>query len=116
MRYPATGDFRRSADFVNPLGGILSGREAMRQTHLFLFGGPFAGSVQTGVVRRIVSLTGSLAIVDLNVVLTRYSGLPPGLSETEPGVVATRGRWVVRRNGDRWEIPARQLTSIVPNA
>jgi uncharacterized protein (TIGR02246 family) len=108
--------FAEDADFVNPLGGILSGREAIRQTHLFLFGGPFAGSAQAGEVRRIVSLTGSLAIVDLNVTLTGYAGLPPGLSETEPGVVATRTRWVARRNGDRWEILAQQLTSIAPGA
>lgn len=108
-------NYALDADFVNPLGGILSGRQAIAAAHAFLFGGPFAGSVQTGQIRRLVALTGTLAIVDLDVTLTGYAGpLPPGLAETAPGVVATRARMVVGKTGSRWEILAQQLTRIAP--
>jgi hypothetical protein len=89
-------------------------RTPRRRSHVFLFNGPFAGSVQTGQVRRIVPLTGTLAIVDLNALLTGYVALPPGLSETAPGEVAIRARMVVGKNGPRWEILAQQLTRIAP--
>lgn len=108
--------YAEDADFVNPLGGILSGRAAIAATHVFLFNpvnGPFRGSVQTYEIRRLVSLRGNLALVDLNVALTGYAGLPPGLGETEPGVVRTRSRLVMGRNGARWEILAQQYTGIV---
>lgn len=76
--------------------------------------GPFRGSVQSFEVRRLVALKGNLALVDLNVAVTGYAGLPPGLNETEPGVVRTRARLLMGRNGARWEILAQQLTRIAP--
>lgn len=107
-------NYAEDADFINPLGGILSGRQAIAATHVFLFNGPFAGSVQSGQVRRIVPLTGTLAIVDLDALLTGYVALPPGLGETAPGELATRARLVVAKNGSRWEIIAQHLTRIAP--
>jgi uncharacterized protein (TIGR02246 family) len=107
-------NYAEDADFINPLGGILSGRQAIAAQHVFLFNGPFAGSVQAVQVRRIAPLTGTLAIVDLDVVLTGYVALPPSLGETAPGEVASRGRLVVGKAGSRWEILAQQLTRIAP--
>jgi uncharacterized protein (TIGR02246 family) len=101
-------------DFISPLGGILSGRQAIANQHVFLFNGPFAGSVQTAQVRRIVPLTGTLALVDLNSVLSGVVAFPPGLDPTGPNEVATRGRLVVAKNGPRWEILAQQMTRIAP--
>jgi len=107
-------NYAEDADFVNPLGGILSGRAQIGATHVFLFAGPFRGSTQTYEIRRMVSLTGNLAIVDVNAALTGYLGLPPGLVEAEPGVVRTRARMVVGRVNGEWLILAQQLTAIVP--
>jgi uncharacterized protein (TIGR02246 family) len=108
-------NYAADADFVGPRGPILAGREAIRAQHVFLFNGPFAGSTQTSVVRRTVFLGGAVRMVDLEVALTGYATLPPGLPETEPGVVRTRVKWiVVRRHGD-WEILAQQMTQRLPN-
>jgi uncharacterized protein (TIGR02246 family) len=106
--------YAEDANFINPLGGVLAGRQAIADVHAFLLGGLFAGSVQTAQVRRIVPLTGTLAIVDADVFLTGFVALPPGLTETSPGEVATRGRLVAAKNGQRWEILAQQMTRIAP--
>jgi uncharacterized protein (TIGR02246 family) len=107
-------NYAEDAAFINPLGGVLSGRQAIATQHVFLFNGPFAGSVQTNQVRRIAPLTGTLAIVDVDGLLTGVVAFPPGLDETAPGEVATRGRLVVGKTGSRWEILAQQMTRIAP--
>jgi uncharacterized protein (TIGR02246 family) len=107
-------NYAEDAEFINPLGGILSGRQAIAATHVFLFNGPFAGSVQTGEVRRIIPLTGTLAIVEMDGLLTGVVAFPPGLDPTGPNEVATRARLVVAKNGSRWEILAQQMTRIAP--
>jgi hypothetical protein len=38
----------------------------------------------------------------------------PSPTETAPGELTTRGRLVVGRNGERWEIITQQLTRISP--
>jgi uncharacterized protein (TIGR02246 family) len=112
--YAAT--FAEDAEFISPVGGILSGRAAIQAQHAFLFGGPFAPSTSTNTVRRVQFLTGTIAIVDVDVVLTGFAGLPPGLRATEPGVVRSRVRWVVVKRGGDWEIAAQQMTPIPPAA
>lgn len=102
------------AEIVNPVGGVLSGREAIRAAHAFLFSGPFAGSTSTSEVRRMMFLTETNAIVDLDVVLTGYRAVPPGLRETEPGVVRTRVKWVAVKRAANWEILTQQLTALPP--
>ncbi len=107
--------YAEDAEVVNPIGGILAGREAVRLGHVFLFNGPFAGSTQTIAIRRIQYLTGTIAIVHQDVALTGYAFLPPnGLQATEPGVVRTRVAWVVMKRGGTWEIVAQQMTLIPP--
>jgi uncharacterized protein (TIGR02246 family) len=101
--------------FINPVGAFLSGRDAVRQQHTFLFSGPFAGSTLGITVRRVQFLTGTIAIVDQNDALTGYAFLPPsGLRATEPGVVRTIVRWVIEKRGGTWEIIAQQMTLVPP--
>jgi uncharacterized protein (TIGR02246 family) len=108
--------YTEDATFINPVGGILSGREAIRAQHTFLFGptGPFRASTQTSEIRRIDFLTGTIAVVDLNVALTGFHGLPPGLRETEPGVVRNVVRWIVVKHRGEWLIHGQQMTPVPP--
>jgi uncharacterized protein (TIGR02246 family) len=109
--------YSEDAQVISPIGSYLLGREGVRQGHVFLFNGPFAGSTQTISIRSIQFLTGTIAIVDQDVALTGYAFLPPnGLRATEPGVVRTTVRWVVMKRGASWEIVAQQMTLIPPTA
>jgi uncharacterized protein (TIGR02246 family) len=113
--YDATAfaaNYMEDGEIINPIAGILAGREAIRAAHAFLFTGPFAGSTSSTAVRRMVFLTGTTAMVDLNVTLTGYQALPPGLPESEPGVVRTRVKWIVVRQGEGWLILAQQMTPL----
>lgn len=114
----AYGDhYTADADFVNPLGNVATGSAAIGAAHVFLFNpvnGPFRGSTSSHVVRRLVALTGSLAIVDATVTLTGFAGTPPGLVHWAPGVVKTRHHMVVGRVDGNWRILAQQITAMQP--
>jgi len=103
-----------NGELVNPLGGILAGREEIREQHEFLFNGPFAGSTSTSEVRRSVFLNADVRMLDLDVTLTGFAGLPPGLIETEPGVVRTRMKLIVVERQGGWKILAQQITAVAP--
>jgi uncharacterized protein (TIGR02246 family) len=113
--YAAT--YATNAELVNPVGGILVGREGIRTAHAFLFNpvnGPFRASTQTLQLRRLTFLTGSLALVALDVDLTGYSFLPPGLPAMQPGLVRTRVTWVAVKRASGWEIFYQQMTPLPP--
>lgn len=107
--------YAEDADFVNPLGAVVSGRAAIEAAHTFLFGSLFAGSRQTWEIRRLVPVTGNVGLVDLNVELAGFQATPPGLLVSPDGVVRTRARLTVARGkGGMWEIQSQQLTAYVP--
>jgi uncharacterized protein (TIGR02246 family) len=108
--------YAEDVDFIGPLANVISGREALRTQHVFLFGptGPFRQSTLEVQVRRIEFLTGTIAIVDLNFRLTGFLWLPPGLRETEPGVQRSAVRWVVVKHRGEWLIQAAQMTPVPP--
>ena len=95
--------FAEDAEVITPLGGILSGRAAIEARHAFLFGGPLASSTQIVSVRRVQFLTGTIAIVDVDAVVTT-------------GAVVSRSlvRWVLTKREGVWEIAAQQSTTIPP--
>jgi uncharacterized protein (TIGR02246 family) len=103
-----------NGELVSPLGGILNGREVIRTQHELLFAGPFAGSTSTSEVRRTVYLGQDARMVDLDVTLTDYAGLPPGLPEVEPGVVRVRVKLIVVNREAGWKILAEQVTAVAP--
>lgn len=97
------------AQLVSPLGGLMVGREAFRNQHVFLFNGPFAGSTQTIAVRDIIFLSGTDALVLQDVTLTGYAFLPPGLPSAN-GVVRNRVVWGMEKRAGAWEIVFQQMT------
>lgn len=115
IAYAAT--YAEDAEMIAPIGLILSGRAAVQAQHTFLFNpvsGFFRASTSVWSLRSLTFLSGTVALVKLDVTLTGYSGLPPGLVENEPGVVRTRVTWVAVKQGDEWKIQLQQMTARVP--
>lgn len=106
--------YTEDAEFINPLGVIFTGRPAIQGVHSFLFGNPFAGSTHTSDVRSVLFLTGTIAVVNLDVRLTGFVRLPPGLSPTQPGVLLSRERLVLVKRRGEWSILMNQVTAVVP--
>jgi uncharacterized protein (TIGR02246 family) len=106
--------YTEDVHFIGPIGNLIVGREALRVQHVFLFNAIFSQSTQTLEIRRIQFLTGTIAIVELNSALSGYLGLPPGLRETEPGVVRNVVRWVVVKHRGEWLILGQQMTPVPP--
>ncbi|MBA2670483.1 MAG: SgcJ/EcaC family oxidoreductase [Gemmatimonadetes bacterium] len=106
--------YAEDVEFIGPTAGVISGRDALRAAHVFVFSTIFAQSTLDAEVRRIQFLTGTIAIVDLDFTLTGFTGLPPGLRATEPGVVRHVVRWVVVKHRGEWQILGQQMTPIPP--
>ena len=103
--------FATDLRFINPSGALVFGRDAFRATHVSLFNGPFAGSSLTLAVREIQFLTGTVAIVYLDLSITGYAFLPPGLPAPSDGVARARVTWVVEKQQGDWQIVFMQNTS-----
>ena len=97
--------------FINPAGALFSGRDAFRALHVFLFSGPFAGSTLAFAVRDVQFLTGTIAIVYLDLSITGYAFLPPGTIPPMDGVLRARVTWVVEKRSGAWQIVFIQNTS-----
>ena len=103
--------FAPDVRFINPVGVLFFGRDAYRGVHVFLFNGPFAGSTLALAVREIQFLTGTIAIVYLDLSITGYAFLPPGVTAPSDGVLRARVTWVVEKRGGEWQIVFMQNTS-----
>lgn len=103
--------FAADLQFINPAGALFSGRDAFRALHVLLFNGPFAGSTLTLQVRDVQFLTGTIAIVYLDLSITGYAFLPPGTSPPTDGVLRARVTWVVEKRTGDWQIVSMQNTS-----
>lgn len=106
--------FSDDIELINPVGVVISGKAAFQAIHVFLFTGPFAPSTGSFSIRRAAFLTGTIAILDIDLVVTGYAFVPGGLQPTEPGVLRSRMRGVAMNRGGDWQIVAMQLTQIPP--
>lgn len=97
------------AQIITPVGGLLSGRTAFQAQHVFLFNGPLAGTSNIITVRDIEFLTGTIAIVYLDMLLSDFIAPPPGLPVRD-GVVRNRATWVLQKRRGEWEIVMQQTT------
>lgn len=105
-----------TADSINILGGLMRDGLAIRDRHAEVFAGPFKGSQLEGDVRRIQWLGVDVAIVDVDICVTKFRALPPGASATSPGVLQTRLKHIYQCRDGVWRIIASQNTAVVAGA
>lgn len=104
------------ARFVNIAGALMADRRALRARLDQIFRGVFRGSRHLGTLRHLRFLSRDVAVVDEDIEITGFTGLPPGIRPTQPGVLRTRMRHVFQRTGGRWLIVASQNTAVAPAA
>ncbi len=107
-------DFAQDAAFINIVGSVFNGREEIEKRHAFVFNTLFKGSRTQVTVTRLTFIDKAVALVDMEHVVTGFAGLPPGVQATEPGVLKTRMRYVLKKTDKKWEIVAGQNTDEKP--
>ena len=110
------GEFWNDGSLINILGVVFPNAGAVATVTNQILAGPFKGSTFTPAVRRIRFIGTSAAIVDTDVSVTNFRGLPPGAVATKPGLLLTRLTSVFENRGGVWRIEAAQNTSVLPSA
>lgn len=106
--------YAQDADFVNILGMYMADTKAMHARHHEIFTGVFNGSRHVGTLRRLRFIDASVAIADVDVEVTEFKALPPGVVPTSPGSLRTRMKHILTKSGDGWKIVATQNTAVAP--
>lgn len=107
-------DFSENSDFVNIIAMHFTNRAQNVQRHAFLFETIFEGSTLDADILRVRALTDDVALVHTRFSLRGHRANPPGVRNTETGVLKTHISFVLQRIDDEWRIVAAQNTAIGP--
>ena len=105
--------FAVDAQFVNILGGVLDGREAIARQHQRILDGLYRGThaeFPPGDIRRLG--TGH-ALVTCDAVVRNVAHAPPGIAPPADGVMRTRLVFVTADGDDGWRIVFAQNTVVM---
>ncbi|WP_342379024.1 SgcJ/EcaC family oxidoreductase [Myxococcus stipitatus] len=107
-------DFSADADFINIAGTVFEGQQQIETRHAHVFEALFKNSHSTVTVRRVSFPVADIALVDTTHEVTGHSGLPPGVQDTEPGLLRTQMRYVMKRENGGWRIVGGHNTDVKP--
>jgi uncharacterized protein (TIGR02246 family) len=108
--------FVERSTFTNILGMHFPDRAANVARHEQLFATIFRDSRLTAEVLDVRPVGADGAVAQVQFELSGYERLPPGIGETEPGLLRTRLISVLERVDGDWRIVAAQNTAILPAA
>jgi len=108
--------FEEGSGFTNILGMHFPDRKANEARHATLFATIFSSSELSAEVLNVSPVGSCGAVAELEFTLVGYERLPPGISETSPGVLRTRLITVLERREGSWHILAAQNTALLPAA
>jgi uncharacterized protein (TIGR02246 family) len=100
-------------ELINILGAVLSGPGEVRDQTARILAGPFQGSHFAFTIRKLRDVGANTVIVETDVRVTGFRGLPPGIAPTQPGELQTRMKHVYERRRSRWRIIASQNTALI---
>ncbi|NOK09685.1 SgcJ/EcaC family oxidoreductase [Corallococcus exercitus] len=109
-----TKDFTDDADFINIVGTVFQGRAEIETRHAAIFASIFKTSHAKVTVRKVRFPSEDIAVVDTVHEVTGHTGLPPGVQNTEEGLLRTQMRYVLKRTQKQWRIVAGQNTDVKP--
>jgi uncharacterized protein (TIGR02246 family) len=106
--------FVEDAEFINAMGRLFVGADAIRAQHAITLAGQFRGSHTEGHIRRITFLSGTAAVVDVDNDLTRYEPIAPGSTTLRAVQQSGRHKRLVVKRGGVWRTMLFQNTMVVP--
>jgi uncharacterized protein (TIGR02246 family) len=106
--------FAEDADFINILGQVFHGREAITQLHAIILSGQFKGSHATVTMRQFRQISPDVVLVEALHEVSGFKSLPPGITPTEAGLLKTRMKYVLLKHDELWQIIAAQNTAVLP--
>ena len=105
--------YAEDGELVNILGGVFTGRDAITRRHAEILSTVFQGSRHRGKIRNVRWLGPDAAVVDVDVELSNYKALPPGIPEAPDHVLRTRLKHILSKTGGEWKIVASQNTAVM---
>ena len=104
-------------EFINILGTVFDGREAIAEHHSQILTTTFMGSTVESHVRRLRWLHADVAVVDTDFFVHNFEKLPRRLPRIWPdGSMRHRLKHVMVKRDGRWLIVATQNTPLMPPA
>ncbi len=103
-------------ELTNVLGTVLAGTDQVRDRTADILAGPFRGSHFAFSIRNIRFVGTDAVIVDTDITITAFRGLPPGIEATRTGELLTRMKHVYERRRGSWRIVASQNTAVAAMA
>jgi uncharacterized protein (TIGR02246 family) len=103
-------------ELINVLGTVLAGADQVRDRTAEILVGPFRGSHFAFIVRSIRFVGADAVIVDTDITITAFRGLPPGIGATRTGELVTRMKHVYERRRGSWRIVVSQNTAVAAMA
>ncbi len=97
-------------DFITVTGAVIKGKKDLDQRHAELFRKYFNGSHQTATVRQTRFVRPRVVICDVDMEITKYKALPPGLSTGRGQPLRMRTRYILTQEGAGWVIASGQST------
>jgi hypothetical protein len=98
------------ADWVGPAGQVLTPQQVLAlYTTIFP---AFAGTTRQSEIRGLTFLTGTIAVLDLDVRVT--GALPPFVTPWQPGIARALEKHVLVKRAGEWRIVQHQQTSKAP--
>jgi hypothetical protein len=102
--------YAEAEDWVGPAGQVLTPQQVLAlYTTIFP---AFAGTTRQSEIRRLTFLSGTIAVLDLDVRVT--GALPPFVTPWQPGIVRALEKHVLVKRAGEWSILQHQQTSKAP--
>ena len=100
------GQYAHVTEWVGPTGTVLTDPAAITGLYTFLFSVALPGTVRQSTIRNLTFLSGTIAVLDIDAVVTGGSIPPPGLQAREKNILVKRAAG--------WRIIQHQQTLVTP--
>lgn len=100
------------AEWVGPDGAIETDPAKLVETYKFVIAGLLPGTTRQSIVRRLTFLTGTVAVLDIDVRVT--GPIPPFITPWQPGIIRALEKNILLKRGNEWRIVQHQQLLVAP--